>query len=112
METVCRRIFGLLILFAVALVAGCDRERPLQPIEEHGQVAIALPLPKIVVDRIAWVEYLVVADSDSLRGHLAIGEDRVARGLIDNIPVGPARLLRLSAYDALGELTYVGATTA
>ncbi|MFT5085761.1 MAG: hypothetical protein ACI8PG_000108, partial [Planctomycetota bacterium] len=109
MALLCR--MGLYPLMCFLLLMGCDRSKPSQSINKAGSFEIALPLPKIVVEQVSWVEYLVVADGDSLRGNLNIGEDGVARGSIRGISAGPARLLRLSAFNELGNLTYAGATT-
>ena len=69
------RSLGRYPLLCALLLMGCDSSKPSQPIDKAGSFEIALPLPKIVVEQISWVEYLVVADGDSLRGNLNIGED-------------------------------------
>ncbi|HIL08273.1 MAG TPA: hypothetical protein EYG11_06185, partial [Candidatus Latescibacteria bacterium] len=102
---------GVCILWLALAAAGCDRPIPSRSVAAEGRFEIAIPLPKIVVEHVSWVEYLVVADGDTLRGNLTIGNDDIARGSITGIPAGSARLVRLSAFNALGVLTYVGATT-
>ena len=102
---------GCALLCLAFLIWGCDRDRPSRSAVSEGRFEIAMPLPKIAVEKIAWVEYMVVADGDTLKGNLNIGDDDVARGSIGGVPAGPARLVRLSAFNALGASTYVGATT-
>ncbi|MEW6753102.1 MAG: hypothetical protein AB1505_19305, partial [Candidatus Latescibacterota bacterium] len=108
-------IWGAVLLalcLLAGLPAGCGVERAAGPETRTGSVQIALPLPKTSALRVAWVEYLVAAGPDTLRGNLQIGEDGVARGTITDVPAGPARLVRLAAYDAFGRLAYAGAAAA
>ena len=112
-RTVARGILWVLAPLLVLVIASCDRKSAVRHQEPTGRFEIALPLPKAVAARVAWVEYSVtIGDQDTLQGYLRIGDDLVARGTISDVPAGGTRLVRLSAYDAAGVMTYTGAGTA
>jgi hypothetical protein len=65
--------------------------------------------PKLLQNTIARVGAEVTAtDIDTIRKDLSIGDDRVARGVVDGILVGEGRRMTLSAYRSTGVMTHRG----
>ena len=72
---------------------------------------IAVPIPKLAIDNVAKVEYLLTgADMEDLRGELVIGEDDVARGVVRGVKAGSDRTVTLNALNSSGVITYTGSS--
>jgi hypothetical protein len=72
---------------------------------------IAVPIPKLAVDNVAKVEYLLTGtDMEDLRGELVIGGDDVARGAVRGVKAGNSRTVTLNALNSSGVITYTGSS--
>lgn len=105
--------FGLLLLLAVFLGAGCgapERDNPLDPTTREGaSLTLAIPLPKYLADVVQKVVARlegpgmqpIVKELD----HPPLGP---ATGTIGAIPPGTGRVLTIEGYDLAGELLFKG----
>ena len=107
------RVWLCALAIGIAGLAGCGEGDSITDSGRGpaGSLEIAIPLPATAVGVDSVVCVVTGTGMDPLRFAAVPGTDDVARAIVQNVPPGNGRVVRVDVYGGEGELTHEGSAT-